>query len=93
MRKTTDVAKVEQTMKTNAWADPESYADSLGPAPALFQYGLHDEDWVPLQDAKDYIARSSGPKTVQFYDADHALNSKATVDRDEFLHKALTLKP
>jgi hypothetical protein len=42
---------------------------------------------VPLQDAKDYIAMSSGPKTVQFYDADHALNAKAGVDRDEFLHK------
>ena len=93
MRKTIDMAKVEQTMKTNAWADPGSYADKLGPAPALFQYGLHDEDWVPLQDAKDYIAMSSGPKTVQFYDADHALNAKAGVDRDDFLRKTLKLAP
>jgi cephalosporin-C deacetylase-like acetyl esterase len=92
-RKTADMAKVEQTMKANAWADPGSYADKLGPAPALFQYGLNDEDWVPLQDAKDYIAMSSGPKTVQFYDADHELNTKATVDRDAFLRKALKLKP
>jgi cephalosporin-C deacetylase-like acetyl esterase len=44
-RKTTDMAKVEQTMKANAWADPGSYANKLGPAPTLFQYGLHDEDW------------------------------------------------
>jgi hypothetical protein len=36
-----------------------------------FQYGLHDEDWVPLADAKDYVALSSGPKTIEFYDADH----------------------
>ena len=93
MRKTIDMAKVEQTMKTNAWADPGSYADKLGPAPALFQYGLHDEDWVPLQDAKDYIAMSSGAKTVQFYDADHALNAKAGVDRDDFLRKTLKLAP
>lgn len=93
MRKTADMAKVEQTMKVNAWADPGSYADKLGPAPALFQYGLHDEDWVPLQDAKDYIAISSGPKTVRFYDADHALNAKATVDRDGFLRKTLKLNP
>ncbi len=93
MRKTIDMAKAEQTMKANAWADPGSYADKLGPAPALFQYGLHDEDWVPLQDAKDYIAMSSGPKTVQFYDADHALNAKAGVDRDDFLHKTLKLAP
>jgi cephalosporin-C deacetylase-like acetyl esterase len=93
MRKTADMVKVAQTMKANAWADPGSYAHKLGPAPALFQYGLHDEDWVPLQDAKDYIAMSSGPKTVQFYDADHALNSKASADRDAFLRKTLHLAP
>jgi cephalosporin-C deacetylase-like acetyl esterase len=93
MRKTTDMAKVEQNLKANAWADPGSYAKELGPAPAFFQYGMHDEDWVPLQDAKDYIAVSSGPKTVQFYDADHALNTKASVDRDDFLRKALKLAP
>ncbi len=93
MRKTTDMARVEQTMKANAWADPASYTARLGPAPAMFQYGLHDEDWVPLQDAKDYVALSSGPKTVQFYDADHALNSKANADRDNFLRKTLKLTP
>jgi dienelactone hydrolase len=93
MRKTTDMAKVEQSMKANAWADPGSYSASLGPAPAMFQYGLHDEDWVPLQDAKDYVARSSGPKTVRFCDADHALNSKASVDRDDFLRETLKLTP
>jgi cephalosporin-C deacetylase-like acetyl esterase len=92
-RKTTDMAKVEQSMKTNAWADPGSYADKLGPASALFQYGLHDEDWVPLADAKDFVAMSSGPKEVQFYDADHALNMKARTDRDGFLRKTLNLTP
>jgi hypothetical protein len=49
------MAKVEQNLKANAWADPGSYANKLGPTPALFQYGLHDEDWMPLADAKDYI--------------------------------------
>lgn len=78
-------------MKTAAWSDPVSYADKLGPAPALFQYGLHDEDWVPLSDAKDYVAKASGPKTVKFYDAGHALNDKAQTDRDGFLKKTLNL--
>jgi cephalosporin-C deacetylase-like acetyl esterase len=90
-RKTTDMAKVEGTLKANAWADPGSYANKLGPAPALFQYGLHDEAWVPLRDAKDYVAMSSGPKSVEFYDADHALNEKARTDRDDFLKRALHL--
>jgi cephalosporin-C deacetylase-like acetyl esterase len=92
-RKTIDMAKVEQNLKANAWADPGSYANKLGPAPALFQYGLHDEVWVPLADAKDYFAMSSGPKNVEFYDADHALNEKARTDRDDFLKRALQLQP
>jgi pimeloyl-ACP methyl ester carboxylesterase len=92
-RKTADMAKVEQSLKATAWADPVSYANKLGPAPAPFQYGLHDEDWVPLADAKDYFAMSSGPKTTEFYDADHALNEKARMDRDGFLRKTLKLVP
>jgi dienelactone hydrolase len=94
LRKTNDTAKVEeveQSLKADAWADPGSYASKLGPAPALFQYGLHDEKWVPLADAKDYIAMASGPKRVEFYDADHALNAKARMDRDSFLRKTLKL--
>jgi cephalosporin-C deacetylase-like acetyl esterase len=93
MRKSVDMAKVEQTLQTNAWADPASYAGHFGPAPALFQYGLHDEDWVPLQDAKDYFAMSSGPKEAKFYDSDHALNQSAQEDRDAFLKKHLGLTP
>jgi cephalosporin-C deacetylase-like acetyl esterase len=93
LRRTTDMAKVEQNLKANAWADPGSYANKLGAAPALFQYGLHDEDWVPLADAKDYVAMSSGQKTTEFYDADHALNAKARMDRDSFLRKTLNLIP
>ena len=93
MRKSVDMAKVEQTLQMNAWADPASYAGHFGPAPALFQYGLHDEDWVPLQDAKDYVAMSSGPQEAKFYDSDHALNQSAQKDRDEFLKKHLGLTP
>jgi cephalosporin-C deacetylase-like acetyl esterase len=96
LRKTNDTAKVEeveQSLKANAWADPGSYTSKLGPAPALFQYGLHDEEWVPLADAKDYVAMASGPKRVEFYDADHALNAKARMDRDSFLRETLKLIP
>jgi cephalosporin-C deacetylase-like acetyl esterase len=92
-RKTADMTKVEAGLKANSWADPGSYANLLGPAPALFQYGQRDEDWVPQTDAKDYVAMSSGPKQVEFYDADHALNEKARTDRDEFLTKSLHLQP
>jgi dienelactone hydrolase len=91
MRKGADLTKVAQTLETNAWADPASYAKQLGPAQALFQYGKQDEDWVPLKDANDYVAMSSGPKEVKFYDSDHALNEAARKDRDDFLKKHLRL--
>jgi hypothetical protein len=61
-----DMAKVEAALKTNAWVDPASYAKDFGPAPALFQYGLHDEDWVPQADAKDYIAMVSDRSRYSF---------------------------
>jgi len=92
-RKGMDMTKVEQTMQTNAWADPGSYAMHLGPALALFQYGLQDEEWVPLKDAKDYFAMSSGPKEVKFYACGHALNVQARLDRFEFLQQHLALLP
>lgn len=88
-----DLAKVEQAMQASAWADPGSYATHLGPAPALFQYGLQDEDWVPLKDAKDYFAMSSGPKEVKFYESGHALNAQARLDRIKFLQQHLALPP
>ena len=93
LRQNTDMARLEQILTANAWADPESYANKLGPAPALFQYGLYDKKWCPLADAKDYVAIASGPKTIAFYKADHALNAKARRDRNRFLSKTLQLNP
>jgi len=92
-RKGMDMAKVEKTMQTNAWADPGSYPTLLGPGPALFQYGLQDEEWVPLKDAKDYFASSTGPKEIKFYDCGHSLNAQARLDRFEFLRQHLSLHP
>jgi dienelactone hydrolase len=79
--------------KRVAWANPGSYAGKLGPAPALFQYGLHDDQFVPVAEAKAYFAMASGPKQIAFYDAGHGLNAKARTDRDRFLRKTLKLAP
>ena len=43
------MGNVEQTLQMNAWADPASYAGQFGPAPALFQYSLHDETGFPYK--------------------------------------------
>jgi hypothetical protein len=46
---------------------------------------------VPIAIARDYVAMASGPKRAEFYDADHALNAKARMDRDSFLKETLKL--
>lgn len=92
-RKKVDVAKVEQQMRANAWADPGAYAPFMGPAPALLQYGLKDEEWVPIADAKNFVAGAAGSKEVKFYDADHALNADARRDRIAFLARQLKFAP
>jgi hypothetical protein len=93
LRKSTPTDKLEQELQSVTWADPDGYAANLGPAPAHFQYGLQDEEWVPLQDTKDYFARSSGPKEISFYDSDHALNAQARGDRFAFLREHPSLSP
>ncbi len=55
LRKSDDKAQlkeVEDSLKADAWADPGTYTSELGPAPALFQYALHDEKWVPLAECQ-----------------------------------------
>ncbi|MGZ3688818.1 MAG: hypothetical protein ACXWP5_09295 [Bdellovibrionota bacterium] len=41
----------------------------------FLQFGLNDP-WIPVQDARDYIARIPDLKSSQFYDDDHDLTSE-----------------
>jgi dienelactone hydrolase len=87
-RKAIPAATLQSYLDANAWADAGTYATHLGPAPAFFQYALHD-DFSPVAFAKQYFAASSGPKEVKFYDSDHALNAEARMDRFHFLQTHL----
>lgn len=89
-RKQTPAARIDQYLGAYAWADPATYAAHFGPAPALFQYALHD-DWVSVPEAKHFLALVSGPKEVKFYTSGHALNAQARVDRIAFLQQQLHL--
>jgi cephalosporin-C deacetylase-like acetyl esterase len=91
MRKAVPAETLKAFLDTYEWADAGTYASHLGPAPALFQYALHD-DFSPVKYAKQYAELSSGPKEVKFYDADHALNAQARQDRFIFLHEHLGLR-
>jgi dienelactone hydrolase len=89
-RKAIPAATLQAYLDANAWADAGTYAAHLGPAPALFEYALHD-DFSPVAYAKQYFAASSGPKEVKFYDSGHALNEEARRDRFRFLREHLAL--
>jgi dienelactone hydrolase len=96
LRQNAPAGQVEKMLEQTAWADPGTFAAHLGPAPALFQYAKHDEEWVPLTNAEDYFASalaSPGPKEVKYYDADHALNAQARRDRIAFLARHLAFTP
>jgi pimeloyl-ACP methyl ester carboxylesterase len=76
VRKGMDLTKVEQTMRANAGADPGSYGAQLGPAPVLFQYGLHDEEWVPLKMQRATLRRAQGRKGLGFTTPDTPSTSR-----------------
>ncbi len=89
-RKSVPMDKLEAYLDANRWTDPGTYAPHLGPAPAFFQYGTHDE-FVPVDTARHFFESSSGPKQMKFYDSTHALNAQARHDRYEFLRKHFAL--
>ena len=89
-RRSVPADKLEKYLQAYEWADPGAYAAQLGPAPAFFQYALHD-DFVEVSAAKHYFEVSSGPKEIKFYDTNHGLNADARRDRVQFLSKRLSL--
>ena len=89
-RKSVPIDKLISYLDTHEWADPGAYVGHLGPAPALFQYAMHDQ-FVEVSAAKHYFEMSAGPKEIRFYDSDHALNADARRDRIDFLRKHLLL--
>jgi cephalosporin-C deacetylase-like acetyl esterase len=89
-RKKVGDEKIKAFLDKYGWTDPGEYAVYLGPSPALFQYATHDEFMtVPME--QKYFDMSKGPKEINFYDSNHALNAQARNDRYEFLRKYLAL--
>jgi pimeloyl-ACP methyl ester carboxylesterase len=60
--------------------------------PVLLQFGTNDP-YVRLQNAHALASAAPEPKLVRYYDAGHALNAQARVDRLEWLALRLHLHP
>lgn len=61
------------------------YVGHAAPAALFFQAALHDE-WVAVEDARDYQEAGSEPKRVTWYDTGHELNEQAVYDLLAWLH-------
>ena len=83
-------------------ADRQAVIDRLAPlgplqhvssaSPVLLQFGKSDR-FVPEPKAKQIIEAAREPKQVLWYDAGHALDDQAVIDRLAWLRRGLGLQP
>jgi cephalosporin-C deacetylase-like acetyl esterase len=74
-----------------AWLDQGKYVAHAAPAAVFLQYATREDFLTPAR-AREYYAIVSEPKSMKIYDAPHALNAEARMDRISFLVKELNLK-
>jgi len=70
--------------------DPITHIQSLSPAPVFFQFAT-DDPHVPKERAEEFFAAAIEPKEMKWYQAGHALNPDATLDRKAWLKENLGL--
>lgn len=75
-----------------AYDDPAHFINHSAPASVFLQFGREDkpitEKWARL-----FYDRFAEPKKISFYDAGHALNAEARLDRVRWLTERLSLRP
>ena len=71
--------------------DPVKYLPRIAPRPVLLQFATNDK-FVSKEAAEALANAAADPKTVKYYDAQHALNADATRDRQAWLQRELGLK-
>jgi dienelactone hydrolase len=83
--------KLDQYFSDYAWDDPINYVSHTDGKTILLQFA--SGDGVTEAQAKKMLARfSAKDKQMQLYQAGHALNSAARLDRDQWLQQHLKLK-
>jgi fermentation-respiration switch protein FrsA (DUF1100 family) len=86
-----DGAARERFIAQLAPLDPIRYLAKISPRPVLLQFATHDK--FVSKEAAAALAEAAGePKTVKYYDAEHALNAEATRDRQTWLPRELGLR-
>jgi hypothetical protein len=75
-----------------AWDDPINFIGHNPPAEVFLQYGRQDKP-ITEKMAERYFGLFKGMTKMRYYDAGHALDAKARLDRAEWLKERLSLKP
>lgn len=75
-----------------AWDDPVNFIGHSAPAAVLLQYGRQDKP-ITEKMTNRYFELFAGTTKMKYYDAGHALDAKARLDRVEWLREKLSLKP
>ena len=70
--------------------DPITHVQGLSSAPVFFQFAT-DDPHVPKERAEEFFLAATEPKQMKWYDAGHALNPHATLDRKAWLKENLGL--
>jgi dienelactone hydrolase len=92
LRKQIGADRFDAFVAQHSWTDIGKYVSHAAPATVFLQYASHD-DYFSSDEAKQYAEVVSEPKKFKIYDAPHALNAEATLDRVAFLAKQLSFRP
>jgi dienelactone hydrolase len=84
--------KLREYARAYAWDDPVYFVGHAAPAAVFLQFGTRDEP-IPEKWARRSADLFPEPKRVVFYDAGHALDARARLERDRWLAERLRLKP
>ncbi|PYS78869.1 MAG: hypothetical protein DMF66_04750 [Acidobacteria bacterium] len=74
------------------WDDPVYFVGHIAPSAVFLQFGSRDE-LIPEKWSRRDFGLFSEPKKIAFYDAGHALNPQARLERDRWLAERLRLRP
>lgn len=84
--------KIRELFRKYAFDDPSNFVGHSAPASVFLQFGRQDKP-IPEKWARRFYDLFSEPKKIAFYDAGHALNREARMERVMWLKQRLSLRP
>jgi pimeloyl-ACP methyl ester carboxylesterase len=91
LRKRLGDEAIRKLSRELAYDDPAYFIGRAAPSAVFLQFGARDEP-IPEAWARRNFERFSEPKKLAFYDAGHALDARARVERARWLAGRLRLK-